>query len=75
MGLVMTYEGAQFTCDACGELITEGKALFKPLSRPEDRAEVLSVRASSRGAPRSRTVARAGARRRADHRGARPTEL
>jgi hypothetical protein len=41
--LIMSMDGAQFRCDACAQLLTEGLALFKPLSGPTDIDEVLTV--------------------------------
>jgi hypothetical protein len=39
----MTMAGPQFICDACQSVLTEGFALFRPLTGPNDRAEVLTV--------------------------------
>jgi hypothetical protein len=41
--LIMSMDGPQFVCDTCQSLLTEGFALFRPLTGPGDRTEVLTV--------------------------------
>jgi hypothetical protein len=41
--LIMSYDGPQWRCDGCQQLMTGGLALFRPLPGPSDTAEVLTV--------------------------------